>query len=148
MRSNSLSILVCGREINMNRTQLSEQVIRDNRDAVENVGRLLVQTDALQNQHGLMFSQFSKLSGKTTELTELTHNAVSEINGSFADLKVLLNRERQSKSRYVWDSWVLWVLQRLLRCEFCTQSWQSEIDSQEWMLHRRKNSYAFLCSVD
>jgi len=107
MRSNSLSILACGREINMNRTQLSEQVIRDNRNAVENVGRLLVQTDALQNQHGLMFSQFSKLSGKTTELTELTHNAVSEINGSFADLKVLLSRERQSKSRYVWDSWVL-----------------------------------------
>ena len=104
----------------MKKTQVSEQVIRENREAVESVGRLRVKTDALQNQHGLMFSQFSKLSGKTTELTELTHNAVSEINNSFADLKVLLSQERQS-GNYVWDSW---VLQRLLRCESFNQAWR------------------------
>jgi len=103
--------------IKMNRTQVSKQVIRENREAVESVGRLLVKTNALQNQHGLMFSQFSKLSGKTTELTDSAHNAVLEINNSFADLKVLLSQERQSRNRYVWDPWVLWVLQRLLRCE-------------------------------
>jgi len=125
----------------MNKTQVSEQVIRENREAVESVGRLRVKTDALQNQHGLMFSQFSKLSGKTTELTELTHNAVSEINNSFADLKVFLSQERQS-GNYVWDSW---VLQRLLRCKSFNQAWASVIEYQQWMLHRLRDSHAFRC---
>jgi len=134
--------------IKINKTQVSEQVIRKNREAVESVGRLLVKTDALQNQHGLMFSQFTKLSGKTTELTELTHNAVSEINNSFADLKVLLSQERQPGNQYVWDSWILWVLQRLLRCESFNWAWASEIEYQQWMLHRLRNLYAFRCWLD
>lgn len=98
----------------MDTIQLSARVMRDNRDVVEIVGGLLVQTDALQNQHGLMFSQFSKLSGKTIELTALTQNAILEVNSSFAEVKAVFDLEQHSRSRYLWNSCAMWVLERLL----------------------------------
>lgn len=101
----------------MNMMQLSEQIMRNNRDVSDIVQGLMVQTNALQNQQALMFSQYSKLSGKTIELTELTQNAMQEVNGSLVELTAVLTRE--SRSRYVWDSWAMWILERLLHCELC-----------------------------
>jgi hypothetical protein len=91
--------------------------MRVNREVAENVQGLFAQTDALQNQHNLMFSQFSKLSGKTAELSELTQVALQEVNSSVAELKAVFLREEHSTSRYLWDSCILWILERLLHCE-------------------------------
>ncbi|KAJ3553961.1 hypothetical protein NP233_g12526 [Leucocoprinus birnbaumii] len=115
MNSNLLSDEVPDFEQELTKEQLSQKIVRDNRDVVEIVGGLLVQTDALQHQHSLMFSQFSKLSGKTIELTQSTHNAILEVNNSFIELKAVLDREQHSRSRYFWESCAMWVLERLLQ---------------------------------
>ncbi|KAJ3562343.1 hypothetical protein NP233_g9636 [Leucocoprinus birnbaumii] len=115
MNSNLLSDEVPDFEQELTKEQLSQKIVRDNRDVVEIVGGLLVQTDALQHQHSLMFSQFSKLSGKTIELTQSTHNAILEVNNSFIELKAVLDQEQHSRSRYFWESCAMWVLERLLQ---------------------------------
>jgi hypothetical protein len=107
----------------MNVMQLSSRIIQDNHDVSDIIRGIIVQTDELQNQQALVFSQHATLSGKTMELTALTQNAMHEVNSSLVELTAALAREKESRSRYVWNSCAMWVLERLLHCELCFLVW-------------------------
>ncbi|KAF9446570.1 hypothetical protein P691DRAFT_783509 [Macrolepiota fuliginosa MF-IS2] len=59
--------------------------------ADENINGLSSQAHALQAQQSLMFSQLSMLSWKTTELTDMTQQALHEVNNSMADVRTTIS---------------------------------------------------------
>lgn len=93
------------------------QAIRDNRQLSENIQSLVDQTNVLHDQQSLIFSQFSVLSDKTIDLAEVTENGLIEVNNSLFDLRAVFAQERDTRSRYVWDSCLIWILERVLQCE-------------------------------
>lgn len=98
---------------------VSKKIIWDSERLSRNVYELVDQTDALRDQQSLIFSQYSVLSGKTTELTEMAQNVLRDVNETMSDLKSTFSPEgRPSKNLYFCRSCVIWILERLLRCEF------------------------------
>lgn len=93
------------------------QAIEDNRQLSENIQSLVDQTNVLHDQQSLIFSQFSVLSDKTIDLTEMTESSLVEVNNSLLDLRTAFAQERETRSRYVWDSCLIWILERVLQCK-------------------------------
>lgn len=91
--------------------------MEDNRQLSENMQSLVEQTNVLHDQQSLIFSQFSVLSEKTIDLAEITESSLMEVNNSLIDLRSAFAQERESRRRYVWDSCLIWILERVLQCE-------------------------------